>query len=224
MENKLPTLFVDLANKFAEFLPKLLAGMALFFFGFLVAWFVKRLVIQLSLALRPERFLIKFRWGKTFSKADVRHGFYNFLGNLFYFFILLAFLDLAFIAWDLKFLSDLLSDAISLFPRAAVTIITLGVGWFVAVRAASGLLKILLRENVEQARMIGIYARIVLMVLFSAMALVELDIASNIVTIAFTTIFITLGVIAVVLVMMQRKALFEKPKEPKEDKNENSGE
>ena len=84
-------------------------------------------------------------------------------------------------------------------------------------------MKILLRENVELARLIGIYARIVLMVLFSAMVLVELDVASNIVTIVFTTIFITLGVIAVVWVMMQGKALFEKPKGPDDDKNENSG-
>ncbi|MBU3932794.1 MAG: hypothetical protein KKF01_10190, partial [Proteobacteria bacterium] len=196
---------------------------ALLVLGFLVAWFVKRLVIQVSIALRLERFLIKFRWGKAFSKADVRHGFYNFLGNLFYFFILLAFLDLAFIAWDLKFLSDLLGEAISLFPRVATAVIILGIGWFVAVRAASGLLRVLLRENVEQARVIGIYTRIMLIVLFSAMALVELDVANSIVTIGFTTIFITLGVIAIVFVAMHGKALFEKQNGPEVDKNENGG-
>jgi len=223
MENKLPTLFFDLANKSVEFIPKLLAGMALLFLGFLVAWFVKRLIIQVSIALRLERFLIKFRWGKAFSKADVRHGFYNFLGNLFYFFILLAFIDLAFIAWDLKFLSDLLGEAISLFPRAVAAMIILGIGWFVAVWAASGLLKVLLRENVEQARIIGIYARVMLIVLFSAMALVKLDVAGNIVTIGFTTIFITLGVIAIVLVAMRGKASFKKQNGPEDDKNENGG-
>jgi len=223
MENKLPTLFLDLSNKFAGLIPKLLAGMSLLFLGFLVAWFVKRLVIQVSIALRLERFLIKFRWGKAFSKADVRHGFYNFLGNLFYFFILLAFIDLAFIAWDLKFLSDLLGEAISLFPRAVAAMIILGIGWFVAVWAASGLLKVLLRENVEQARIIGIYARVMLIVLFSAMALVKLDVAGNIVTIGFTTIFITLGVIAIVLVAMRGKASFKKQSGPEGDKNENGG-
>ncbi|MBU4371130.1 MAG: hypothetical protein L6300_16530 [Syntrophaceae bacterium] len=223
MENKLPILFLDLANKFVGFIPKLIAGMALLVLGFLVAWFVKRLVIQVSIALRLERFLIKFRWGKAFSKADVRHGFYNFLGNLFYFFILLAFLDLAFIAWDLKFLSDLLGEAISLFPRAAAAMIILGIGWFVAVRAASGILRVLLRENVEQARVIGMYARIMLIVLFSAMALVKLDVAGNIVTIGFTTIFITLGIIAVVLVAKHGKASFKKQSGPEDDKNENGG-
>jgi hypothetical protein len=223
MENKLPTLFLDLANKFVGFLPKLLAGMVLLVLGFLVAWFVKRLVIQVAIALRLERFLIKFRWGKAFAKADVRYGFYNFLGNLFYFFILLAFIDLAFIAWDLKFLSDLLGQAISLFPRIVAAAIILGIGWFLALLAANGLVGVLHRENIKRATAIALYARIALVVLFSAMALVELDVAGGIVTIGFTTIFITLGVIAVVLAVMHEKALFEKQGSPEDNKGEDGG-
>ena len=223
MENRLPTLFLDLANKFVGLIPKLLAGMALLFLGFLVAWFVKRLVIQLSIALRLERFLVKLKWGKAFSKADVRYGFYNFVGNIFYFFILLAFIDLSFIAWDLKFLSDLLGEAISLFPRIASAVIILGIGWFLALWVANGLVGILLRENIKRATAIALYARIVLVVLFSAMALVELDVAGNIVTIGFTTIFITLGVIAIVLVAMHGKALSAKQNGHEGDKNENGG-
>ena len=62
------------------------------------------------------------------------------------------------------------------------------------------------------------------MVFFSALALVELDLTGKgIVTIGFTVIFITLGIIAIVLVVMQGKALFEKPKGPEGDKNENGG-
>jgi hypothetical protein len=225
MENRLPTLFIDLANQFIGFIPKLLAGMTLLFLGLLVAWFVKRLVIQASIVLRLERFLIKFRWGKTFSKADVRYGFYSFLGNLFFFFILLAFIDLAFIAWDLKFLSDLLGEAVSLFPRIIAAAIILGIGWFIALWAANGLGGALLRESIQRATAIALYARIVLMVFFSALALIELDLAGGgIVTIGFTVVFITLGIIAIVLVVMQRKSFFEKPKGPEDDKNENSGE
>jgi hypothetical protein len=219
MENKLSTLFIDLANKFVGLIPKLFAGMALLFLGFLVAWFVKRLVIQLSIALRLERFLIKFRWGKTFSKADVRYGFYNFLGNIFFFFILLAFIDLSLIAWDLKFLSDLLGEAISLFPRIIAAAVILGIGWFIALWAANGLVRVLLRENIKRATAIALYARIALVVFFSAMSLVVLDIANGIVTIGFTTIFITLGVIAIVLTVMQGKAVFDKKNGNEGDKN-----
>ena len=223
MENKLPTLFLDLANQFVGLIPKLLAGMAMLFLGFLAAWFVKRLVIQLSIALRLERFLIKLSWGKAFSKADVRHGFYNFIGNIFYFFLLLAFIDLTFIAWDLKFLSDLLGEAISLFPRIVAAAIILGIGWFLALWAANGLVGVLLRENIKRATAIALYARIVLVVLFTAMALVELDVANGIVTIGFTTIFITLGVIAIVLVALHGKALFRKPNGLEGDHHENGG-
>lgn len=213
MENKLSTLFLDLANKSVEFIPKLIAGMALLFLGFLVAWFVKRLVIQVSIALRLERFLVKLSWGKAFSKADVRYGFYNFLGNLFYFFIILAFIDLAFIAWGMKFLSDLLGEAISLFPRIIAAAIIMGIGWFLALWVANGLVAGLLHEDIKGATAIALYARVVLIVLFSAMALAILDIADIIVTIGFTTIFITLGVIAIILVAIHSKKLFQKQSE-----------
>jgi hypothetical protein len=223
MENKVSTLFIALANNFVGFIPKLLAGLALLFLGFLVAWFVKRLVIHLSIALRLERFLVKLNWGKTFSKADVRYGFYNFVGNIFFFFILLAFIDLAFIAWDLKFLSDLLGEAISLFPRIAAAAVILGIGWFLALWVANGLVGALLRENIQRATAIALYARIALVVLFSAMALVELDVAGGIVTIGFTTIFITLGIIAVVLALLHGKVLFEKQSGPEGDNNKKIG-
>ena len=208
MENRVPALFLDLMNRSIAFVPRLLAGVALLFLGILVAWFVKRLVIQVSIALRLERFLTKFRWGKAFSKADVRYGFYNFIGNLFYFFILLAFLDLAFLAWDLKVLSDLLGNAISLFPRIAAAAIIMGFGWFIAVKAASGILTLLLRDNLPQARFIALYARIMLIVFFSAMALVILNVAGNIVLIGFAVVFVALGIIAVALAVMQGKDSF----------------
>lgn len=223
MENKLSPLFLGLVNNFIAFIPKLLAGLTLLFIGVLVAWFVKRLVMQLSIALRLERFLIKFRWGKTFSKADVRHGFYNFVGNVFYFFILLAFVDLAFIAWDLKFLSDLLGKAISLFPRVAAATLILGIGWFLARWIADGMVIALHRENIQKATAIALYARIVLIVFFSAMALVELNIASVIVTIGFTTLFITLGIIAVVLALLHGKTLFDTRRDPEADNNKVNG-
>ena len=224
MENRLPTLFFDLANQIVGFIPALLAGAALLVLGFLVAWFVKRLVIRLSIVLRLERFLVKFRWGRAFTKADVRYGFYNFLGNLFFFFILLAFLDLTFIAWDLKFLSDLLGEAISLFPRVITSVTILGIGWLLALWAENGLVGALLRENVKRATAIALYVRIALVVLFSAVALVQLDIAGTIVTIGFTTAFVTLGVIAIVLVVMQGKAAFEKKNNHEGDKAERGGE
>ncbi len=224
MENKLPTLLIDTANQLVGFIPKLIAGMTLLVLGLLVAWFVKRLVIQASIVLRLERFLVKLSWGKALSKADVRHGFYNFMGNLFFFIVLLAFVDLAFIAWDLKFLSELLGEAISLFPRIVAAVIILGIGWVLALWAANGLGRVLLRENVKRATAVALYARITMIVLFSAIALVQLDIADTIVTIGFSTIFVTLGVIAIVLVAIWGKALFEKENGPDVEKDETGGE
>jgi hypothetical protein len=223
MENNVPTLFLELTNRFVGFVPELLAGLGLLLLGVMVAWFVKRLVIQLSIALRLERFLVKLSWGKPFSKADVRYGFYSFLGNLFFFFILLAFIDLTLIAWDLKFLSDLLGEAISLVPRILAAALILGIGWFLARWAATGLAKALLREGIESATGIALYARIMLIVLFSAMALIVLDLAGTIVTIGFATIFITLGAMAIVLVALRGREIFKRPTTPEGENGKDSG-
>ena len=56
------------------------------------------------------------------------------------------------------------------------------------------------------------------------MALVVLNIANRIVTIGFTTIFITLGIIAVVLVAMHGEALSEKQNGPGGDGSGTTGE
>ncbi|MGB4549039.1 MAG: hypothetical protein WBI10_09000, partial [Syntrophales bacterium] len=68
--------------------------------------------------------------------------------------------------------------------------------------------EVLTRENMPRAMFIADYCRTVLILLFSAMALVQLNIAREIVLIGFSIIFVTLGVIAVILValLMRRHA------------------
>lgn len=199
MDENLHALFLDLTKKLVAFLPALLTGFFLIGIGWLLGWFMKRLVIQLSIFLRLERFLIKFSWGKAFTKADVRYGLYGFIGNIFFFMILLIFFDFALIVWDLKFLSDLLARGILILPRTIAALLIFGAGWLIARWAAGALQKILSSEQVPDSAMIALFARVLLIALFSAIALFEVNIAREIVLIGFATIFLTLGAIAVIL-------------------------
>jgi hypothetical protein len=124
------------------------------------------------------------------------------------FVVILVFLNFALITWDLQFLSALLSEAIGLFPRIATALLIFGIGWIIARQAARALWEVLTRENVPRAMFIADYCRTVLILLFSAMALVQLNIAREIVLIGFSIIFVTLGVIGVILValLMRRHA------------------
>jgi hypothetical protein len=103
-------------------------------------------------------------------------------------------------------------------------VVIMGIGWGLALWAANGLVVVLLREDVKSATAIALYARIAIIIFFSAIALVQLDVAGTIVTIGFTTIFITLGVIAIVLAVMESKASCAKKKDPASGKDDNGGE
>jgi hypothetical protein len=204
MDDRLQSVLAELTNRAIAFFPKLLAGIALLCIGWLLAWLVKRLIIRVSVILKLEHFLGLSRWKTAFEKADVRYGFYTFLGNIFFVVIFLTFLDFALITWDLKLFSDVLSGAILLFPRLAAAVAIFGIGWLVARWSAVALYRVMTAENIPAASVIAYYLRTMLIVFFAAMSLVQLDIAREIVLIGFATIFVTLGVIAVIFAASAR--------------------
>jgi Mechanosensitive ion channel, conserved TM helix len=205
MDEKLPNLLINLADKFIGYLPDLLGGLILVILGWFLGWFAKRVVVQLSIILRLERFLISFRWGQGFSRGDVRYGFYNFLGNIVFFIIFLIFLNTAFSAWRLNVLSDLLGKGILFLPRIMISLIMFGVGWLISSWSAQAMYKSLHREEIPRATLIANFIKAVLLVFFSAIALVELNIAREIVIIGFAAIMITLGVLTIVIVTLGGK-------------------
>jgi hypothetical protein len=224
MNDRLRAVFVELMDKTIGFLPSFFAGIFLLLIGWLIAWFVKRLVVQICIILKLERYLVKFSWGTAFSKADVRYGLYNFLGNIAFLLIFLLFFDFALITWNLKFISDLLGRGIFYLPKVITAFTIFIVGWLMSIWAALALQKLLIKEEIERATLIAQYAKALIVILFAAMALVELDIAREIVIIGFATIFVTLGTIAVVLTAIGGKTFMKQIIEPPDRKEEDSDE
>jgi hypothetical protein len=210
MDEKLPNLLINLADKFISYMPDLLGGLILVILGWFLGWFTKRVVIQLSIILRLERFLISFRWGKGFSRGDVRYGFYNFLGSIAFFIIFLIFLNNAFSTWRLTILSDLLGKGILFLPRIMISLIVFGVGWFLSSWSAQAAYKSLHREEIPRATLIANFIKAVLLLFFSAIALVELNIAREVVIIGFATIMITLGILTIVITAFGGKDFIQK--------------
>ena len=217
MNDKLPGSFVNLTDKFIGYLPDLLAGIVLLFIGWFLGWFAKRVIIQLAVILRLERFLIRFRWGRDFSKGDVRFGFYNFLGNIAFFIIFIIFVNNALSAWKLSVLSDLMERGILFLPRIIIALILFGIGWLISIWASQAILRALRREDIPRSTLIANFIKGVLLLFFSAMALLELNIAREIVIIGFATVFITLGIISVVLAVGGERNIFKKTPETIEE-------
>jgi hypothetical protein len=210
METKVQDQFLGLAGNIVAYLPSLLAGIILLLIGWIAGWLIKRVLVQLSILLRIDRFLRRSRWEADFAKADVRYGLYNMIGNIGYALIFLLFLDNAFIAWKLQILSDLLSKGILFLPKIIVAASIFGLGWLLAFWAEKSILKSLYREGIPRASLISKFIKIILLLFFSAIALVELDVAHEIVIIGFATTFITISAVAIVITAIGGKSFVEK--------------
>lgn len=202
MKDKLQVALIDIMGRFIDFLPTLFGGLLLLVIGWVLAWFTKRLIVRISVILKLENLLARSPWKKAFEKADVRYGFYNFLGNVFGFIVFLIFLHLSLIAWNLNFLSDFLAKAILVLPRLIGAFAIFGIGLLIARWSANALLKALTAENIPYSSIISLYVRGMIIIVFSAMALFEFNIAREIVAIAFASFFITMSVIAILLVLL----------------------
>ena len=200
------------------YLPNLFAGVALVLIGWFLGWAAKRVTLRVAILFRLERVLTRFRWGQDFSKGDVRYSFYGSLGNIVFLIIFLIFLDNAFVAWKLRVFSDLLERGIYFFPRIILSLVVFGIGWLIASWASRTAIKALNREKVPRASLIGSLFKAILILLFSAMALIELDIGRQVVMIGFVTIFVTSGIVIVVLAAVGGRTLIQKAKKSLEEK------
>jgi hypothetical protein len=218
MDKPVSELFYNVVEKILAYLPSLFAGIVLFAIGWFLGWFAKRVVIQICKALRVERYLRRFRWGQDLSKADVRYGLFDFIGNLAFLVILLIFLDSALKVIQLEVISNLLERGIFFFPKIFVGLLIFGIGWFISRRVAMAMQKALLKEEVPRATLIARFAKSVLLLFFSAMALTEIDIARQVVVIGFTVVIITLGILTVVLAGLSGKGVVAKMVESLEEK------
>jgi hypothetical protein len=199
MQDPIKNLFVNLTDKIINYLPNLLAGLLLLAVGWFFAWFLKRVTVRLCIILRIDRLLGKFRWAEDFSKADIRLAAYEFIGNIVFIIIFLIFLSSALNTMYLTTLSNMLDKGILFIPHILIAFIIFGFGWLVAYWVSGGIRKALLKEEIPSAALIARFAKLVILLFFSAMAFVEIDVAREIVIIGFTSIMVTLGALAIVI-------------------------
>jgi hypothetical protein len=199
--------FAELARSIVDYFPSLVAGLALILLGILAGWLIKRIVYQLCVLLRLDRLLRSLRWGGEFSKADIRHALFNAIGNAAFVLVFLVFLNAAFAAMQLLILSNLIEKSVAIVPRLLVSLLIFGIGWFIARWAALMVRRALGKEGVPRATLIARFSNAVILLFFSAMALVELNVAREIVIIGFSVIIITLAVLTVIIVTIGGREL-----------------
>jgi hypothetical protein len=202
--------FEKLVQNIADYFPNLVAGLLLIVIGVLVGWVIKRIVYQLCIILRIERLLGSFRWGGEFSKADIRHALFRTIGNVVFFIVFLIFLNAALDAMKLSVLSSMIERGVNIIPRLIIALFIFGIGWIIARGVTQSVRRALYREGIPRASLAARFSNAVVLLFFSAMALVELDIARVVVIIGFSVIIITLALLTIIIVALGGKDLLRK--------------
>jgi Mechanosensitive ion channel, conserved TM helix len=210
MSGPLEHFFYDFGQKIMGYLPNAIAGILLLAVGWFLGWFLKRVAIRVLILLRLDRLLRKFQWGEDLAKGDVRYAFYNVVGNLVFLVVFLIFLSGGLTVMNLGVLSNLLENGIYFLPRLVLAFLIFLFGWLIAVWSSKAIRKGLVREEIPRAALIARFSKMILLIFFSAMALVELDIAREVVVIGFTTIMLTLAALVVVIAVKGGKTFVAK--------------
>jgi hypothetical protein len=210
MDNSIQGPFFDFGKEIIGYLPNLIGGFLLLVVGWFAGWLVKRIIVQLLVAFRLERLFTRVQWRQTLSKADIRYALFGFIGNIFFFVIFLIFLYTALDAMKLTVLSSLIQNGVLFIPKLIVALIIFGLGWIIAGRVSGSVYIALAKENVPNYSLVARFTRFVILLFFSAMALVEIEIAVEIVVIGFTTIMVSLALLAIVLTIVGGKSYISK--------------
>lgn len=118
----------------------------------------------------------------------------------------------------LAILSSLIEKSVSIIPRILISLTIFGIGWIIARWAALAVRRGLGREGIPRATLIARFSNAVILLFFAAMALVELDIAREIVIIGFSVIIVTLAMVTVIVVTIGGKELVRKALESLEER------
>jgi Mechanosensitive ion channel, conserved TM helix len=210
MDSPLQKALYGVTEKLIAYLPNLVAGIVLIAIGWFLGWLAKRVVVQILAILRFDRLLRRFKWGAGFAKADVRYAFFEFIGNGAFLIIFMILLNTSFEALQLTVLSDVLRQGVLFVPKLLIAAVIFGFGWLLAGWIAGAIQRALIKEDVPRATLIGRFAKAVIMLFFSSMALTELDIAREIVVIGFSVTIITLGILAIVMTTIGGKTFVSK--------------
>ncbi len=207
MNERLNQMIGDMVGQLIADIPKLMTGFLLVVVGLICGWLMKRIVIRAAIILKVERFLVRFKQGKAFSKADVRYGLYNLIGNIIFIIIFLIFFEAALITWGRTFLSNLLGVVLNFLPRILTAFVIMGVGWRIASWISKALENALSQENFPRVNWIAQFVKILLLTFFFAMAIIELNFAREIIIIAFASIFFTLCAIMIIIVFATKEEI-----------------
>ncbi len=192
--------FTNMRNSAVEFLPKLVLALILFLVGYLVALFVRKVLVTVTQKVGFDKMCEKIGITEMLSRAGIRSPLTVILGKLVFWFLILFFLRSSADALQIKDISTALAGVLNFIPGGLTAIIILAVGYLVADLIKGMVFKKLEGMGLDYASTLAnlIYGLVFIMVL--TVALDQIGISTELLNSA-VKIVLTAGALAVALAM-----------------------
>jgi hypothetical protein len=176
-------------RKVIMFLPNLLAMIAIFVIGFLIAWIVKGLLLRFFKGIQLDS--KSEQWGLThaLSKGGSIYSPSLLLSQFFYWVIVLITLILGIDALQVAATQHLIAKFFDYLPDLFVAILIMVVGYLIASFLGQATLIAAVNARIDSAKLFGRAVRWFILLLALTVALYHLRIAEKIIIVAFTIIF-----------------------------------
>ncbi len=197
-------------TSFLGILPSLLGAIVIFGIGLILAYWVKRLIIQGLKLIKFEKVSSSIGADKYLAKAEIRYGFIELIGTTVEWVVILVFFLAAVDILGLSAVSAVLATVLGYIPNVIAAALIFAAGYIVAGLAAALVRSALVSVDHEAARPIGGLTRwVILLVAFFA-ALDQLKIAQGLIATFFQGLTYTIVLVVGLSVGLGAKDLVSK--------------
>jgi hypothetical protein len=189
MESSWKTSLVESWDKIASFAPDALQLIIIIVAGFIMAWLLKVIVTYLLKVVKFDVFGYRMGLAAVLSKASIERSSSEVIGIIVYWCVVFLFFVIALGTLEVYAVDTVLASIFTYIPRLVIAIFVFLLGYFLSRFFSRAILIGLVNARVKSAMLIASLFRILIIVLFSAMAIEQLGIARGIVVATFAISF-----------------------------------
>ncbi|MBP9716286.1 MAG: hypothetical protein KBD48_03840 [Candidatus Pacebacteria bacterium] len=180
---------------FMSFVPSLLGAIILFVIGWVVGSIVSKAISQLFVAIKIDKLFESAGANEVFEKAGLRLNVGGFIGAIFKWFIIVAFMMASLEIMGLTQVNDFLRETVIFYlPKVAIAALVLIIATVIAETMKKVVQASAKAASVKSANMLGTIAHYAIWIFALIIAFSELGIASAFMQILFTGLIAALAI------------------------------
>lgn len=180
-------------TRFIDYLPTLLLGLVLLFAGFILAWLFEMVSRRTMKFLMLDKVVEKVGLKNLFDKAGLKISLTRLLSGVIYWFVLLIFLGSVVNVLGLSQLSEFLDSLVAYLPNVIGAVAILIIGILVANLLFSVVKNACESANIASSKFLASLTKWSIFIFAIIAALVQLKIATDLLTVLFTGIVIMIS-------------------------------